>query len=99
MVINVEHPTSRPASGFINKSLVGGPDTFVGILLAASDWLYFTGLSHADVPVSVASLLRRLSVVITFFAGAKFFHETNLARKSLALAAILAGVVLICLGG
>jgi len=33
LVINVEHPTSRPASGFINKSLVGGPDTFVGILL------------------------------------------------------------------
>ena len=72
---------------------------FVGILLAASDWLYFTGLSHAEVPVSVASLLRRFSVVITFFAGAMFFHETNLARKSIALAAILAGVVLICLGG
>ena len=72
---------------------------FVGILLAAADWLYFTGLSHDGVPVSVASLLRRFSVVITFFAGAKFFHETNLARKSLALAAILAGVVLICLGG
>ena len=71
---------------------------FVGILLAAADWLYFTGLSSPDVPVSVASLLRRFSVVITFFAGAKFFHETNLARKGVALAAILAGVVLICIG-
>ena len=71
----------------------------VGILLAAADWLYFTGLAFPDVPISAGSLLRRFSVVITFVLGAKFFHETNLVRKSIALAAILAGVVLICLGG
>lgn len=70
----------------------------VGILLAAADWLYFTGLAFPDVPISAASLLRRFSVVITFVLGAKFFHETNLVRKSVALAAILAGVVLICIG-
>ena len=70
----------------------------VGILLAAADWLYFTGLAFPDAPISAASLLRRFSVVITFVLGAKFFHETNLARKSIALAAILAGVVLICAG-
>ena len=70
----------------------------VGILLAAADWLYFQGLACPDAPVSAASLMRRFSVVITFVLGAKFFHETNLARKTLALAAIVAGVVLICLG-
>ena len=71
---------------------------FVGILLAVADWLYFKGLACQDAPVSAASLLRRFSVVIAFIAGARVFHETNLWRKSLALAAILAGVVLICLG-
>lgn len=71
---------------------------FVGILLAAADWLYFQGLACPDAPVSAASLMRRFSVVITFVLGAKFFHETNLARKSIALAAIVAGVALICLG-
>ena len=71
---------------------------FVGILLAAADWFYFKGLAFPDVPVSAASLLRRFSVVMTFVLGARFFHETNLARKSLALAAIVAGVVLICIG-
>ena len=70
---------------------------FVGILLAAADWLYFRGLAIPDVPISVGSLLRRFSVVITFVLGARFFHETNLRRKALALAAILVGVILLCL--
>ena len=68
----------------------------VGILLALADWLYFRGLAVPDVPISVGSLLRRFSVVVTFVLGAKFFHETNLRRKALALAAILVGVVLLC---
>ena len=71
----------------------------VGILLAAADWFYFQGLSRPDAPVSAASLMRRFSVVITFVLGARFFHETNLVRKGIGLAAIVAGVVLICLGG
>ena len=70
---------------------------FVGILLAAADWLYFKGLAIPDVPISVGSLMRRFSVVITFVLGARFFHETNLKRKALALAAILVGVVLLCI--
>ena len=70
---------------------------FVGILLAAADWLYFKGLAIPDVPISVASLMRRFSVVITFVLGARFFHETNLVRKGIALAVILSGIVLLCL--
>lgn len=70
---------------------------FVGILLACADWLYFNGLALPDVPISACSLLRRFSVVITFLLGAKLFHETNLVRKGLALAVIVAGVVLLCL--
>ena len=69
----------------------------VGVLLAAADWLYFRGLAIPDVPISVGSLLRRFSVVITFVLGAKFFHETNLKRKALALGAILVGVILLCI--
>ena len=71
---------------------------FVGILLAAADWLYFHGLACPDAPVSAASLMRRFSVVITFILGAKFFHETNLIRKAIALLVILAGISLMCLG-
>ena len=70
---------------------------FVGILLAGADWLYFNGLACEGAPVSAASLMRRFSVVITFLLGAKFFHETNLLRKAVALALIATGVALMCL--
>ena len=69
----------------------------VGILLAGADWLYFKGVAHPGSPISAASLMRRFSVVLTFLLGARFFHETNLVRKGIALAAIVAGVSLLCL--
>ena len=72
---------------------------FVGILLAGADWLFFKGLAYPGAPISAASLMRRFSVVLTFLIGARFFHETNLVRKGLALAAIVTGVVLLCLAG
>lgn len=69
----------------------------VGILLAGADWLYFKGVALPGSPISAASLMRRLSVVLTFLLGARFFHETNLVRKGIALAAIVAGVSLLAL--
>ena len=69
----------------------------VGVLLAFADWLYFRGVAEPGAPISLASLMRRLSVVITFVLGARFFHETNLRRKALALAAIVAGIAILCL--
>ncbi len=41
--------------------------------------------------------MRRFSVAITFVLGALFFRETNLRRKGLALALVLAGIALLCL--
>ena len=67
-----------------------------GLLLVAADWLYFHGLAIPDVSIAAGSLMRRFSVAITFVLGAVFFHERNLRRKGLALAAILVGVVLLC---
>ncbi len=89
----------------VSRALRLGRDQFewrwtiplVGILLAGADWLYFKGLAHPGAPISAASLMRRFSVVLTFLIGARFFHETNLARKGIALAAIVAGVALLCL--
>ena len=70
----------------------------VGILLMAADWFYFGALSEEGVAISVLSLIRRSSVVLTFIAGALLFHERNLRKKGMALTAILAGVALLCLG-
>ena len=68
-----------------------------GILLVAADWLYFHGLAIPDVSIAAGSLLRRFSVVITFVLGALLFGERNLRRKGVALAAILAGVAMLCM--
>ena len=67
----------------------------VGVLLALADYLYFRGLATPGVPISVCSLVRRFSVVLTFVLGALFFHETNVRRKALALVLVLAGVALL----
>ncbi len=67
----------------------------VGVLLALADYLYFKGLAMPNVPISVCSLVRRFSVVLTFVLGVLFFHETNVRRKTLALVLVLTGVVLL----
>ena len=68
-----------------------------GILLAASDFLYFSAVSHPDARISVLSVLRRTSVVWTFLLGGAIFRERNLLRKGIALAVLLAGVALLSL--
>ena len=69
----------------------------VGVLLALSDACYFNAVSVPDARISVLSMIRRSSVVLTFFLGGAVFHETNLRRKAVALAAILVGVMTLCL--
>ena len=69
----------------------------VGLLLAASDACYFSAISMPDAKISVLSLIRRSSVILTFLVGGAVFRETNLRRKAFALLFILLGVVLLCL--
>ena len=68
-----------------------------GVLLALADAFYFTAIAVPDARISVLSLIRRSSIILTFFIGGAIFRECDLKRKALALAAILAGVVLLCL--
>lgn len=68
-----------------------------GILLIASDFLYFHALSLPEVHISVLSLIRRCSCLMPFAAGAWLFGNVNLRPKTLALLAILAGVAVIAL--
>ena len=69
----------------------------VGILLALSDACYFTAVSDPAAHISILSMVRRASVVLTFFVGGAVFRETNMHRKAWALAAILLGVLVLCL--
>ena len=68
-----------------------------GVLLIIADWLYFYALSLPETQISILSLLRRCSCVVTFAAGCFYFRDKNVKIKAAALAAILAGVVLLAL--
>ncbi len=68
-----------------------------GILLIVADYLYFYAISMPEIQISVLSLVRRSSCVITFLCGAYLFRDKNILKKALALSAILLGIVLLAL--
>jgi transporter family protein len=71
----------------------------IGILLFLADFAYFVGLSNPDALIIILSILRRCSVLVSFFAGAFLFKEANKRKKAWVLLGILVGVLLIVLSG
>lgn len=70
----------------------------VAVLITGADALYFFALKQPGALLSVISVIRRASVLVTFIFGALLFKETNLKRKSLIMLLMAAGVVLLMLG-
>ncbi|MBR5850528.1 MAG: EamA family transporter [Alistipes sp.] len=70
----------------------------ISIFLSAADFAYFYALSDADAMISVVSMVRRGSVVISFLCGAVLFHERNLRAKAFDLALILLGMIFLWIG-
>ena len=70
----------------------------ISIFICVADFAYFTSLGEPDSMISVVSLVRRGSVIISFICGALIFRERNLKAKALDLLLILAGMVLIWIG-
>ncbi|MCV9385213.1 DMT family transporter [Reichenbachiella ulvae] len=70
----------------------------IGIVLVLGDFAYFYALTFEDSLVSILSLLRRSSVIISFAAGALLFKEKNILHKGLILLGIIAGILLIMMG-
>ncbi|WP_372798657.1 EamA family transporter [Pontiella sp.] len=71
----------------------------IGILLACADFAYFVGVSDPDVLIVIMSVLRRCSILISFFVGAVLFKEVNKRKKAWVLGGIMVGVLLILLSG
>ncbi|MDE6871223.1 MAG: DMT family transporter [Bacteroidales bacterium] len=70
----------------------------ISVFLSAADFAYLTAMHQTDSMISVVSLVRRSSVIISFLCGALIFKERNLKAKALDLAFILAGMFFIWLG-
>ena len=70
----------------------------VSIFLSAADFVYFYALSLPDALISVVSMIRRGSVLVSFGVGALVFHEKNLRSKAIDLVLLLLSMVFLYLG-
>lgn len=70
----------------------------VALLITAADALYFYALHDADAMLSVVSMVRRSSVIVTFVCGALMFREKQIRSKAAALIVLLLGMLLMVLG-
>ena len=70
----------------------------ISLFICAADLAYFYSLSLDDAMISVVSMVRRGSVIISFLMGAFFFHERNLKSKAVDLVLVLLGLLLLYLG-
>lgn len=71
---------------------------FISIFLSIADYVYFYSLSLDGAMISVVSMVRRSSVLVSFILGALLFHEKNLRSKAIDLALVLLSMVLLWLG-
>ncbi len=70
----------------------------ISIFLTAADFVYFYALSLEGSMVSIVSMVRRGSVIVSFIVGAMLFRERNLASKAFDLVLVLIGMVFLFLG-
>ncbi len=70
----------------------------VSLFLSTADFMYFYSLSLPTAMISIVSMIRRGSVVVSFLFGALFFHEKNLRAKAVDLALVLIGMVFLYIG-
>lgn len=69
----------------------------IGLLLIFADNVYFHALGLPGTPISLVSLLRRMSCVVSFGVGALLFGERRLGGKTAALVLFLVGIALLAL--
>ena len=67
----------------------------IAVLITGSDMLYFFAVSEEDALLSVISITRRSSVLITFLGGALVFKENNIRDKFTDMVIMLAGVTML----
>ena len=70
----------------------------ISLFLSTADFMYFYSLSLPSSMISIVSMIRRGSVVVSFVCGALFFHEKNLRAKALDLALVLLGMLCLYIG-
>ena len=82
-------------------SMVSEPEKEHAFPMAMEYHLYLRILMRGGFPdsmISIVSMVRRSNVLVTFLAGAIFFHEKNLKNKAIDLFLVLLGMIFLYLG-
>lgn len=70
----------------------------ISLFLTTSDLTYFYSLSFSDSMVSIVSMIRRSSVMVSFFYGVIWLHERNVKSKLIDLGVLLVSLLLLVIG-
>ena len=70
----------------------------ISLFLSTADFLYFYALTVPSAMISIVSMIRRGSVLVSFLCGALFFHEKNLRAKAIDLLLVMLGMLCLYIG-
>ena len=70
----------------------------ISLFLTAADFVYFYSLSIDGAMISIVSMIRRSSVIVSFICGAVIFREKNFMMKFYDLLLVFTGMVFLYLG-
>lgn len=94
MMMLIWYPNRRKTTPFSWKWSI----IFISIFLSLADFVYLYALSMPGAMISIVSMVRRGSVIVSFLFAALVFKEKNLRSKAVDLALVLLGMVFLYLG-
>lgn len=75
-----------------------GAIVFISIFLSLADFAYLYALSLPGAMISVVSMVRRGSVIVSFITAVLFFREHNVKAKAIDLLLVLLGMICLYIG-
>ncbi len=94
IVLFLWYPKRRSTTKFSWKWSI----LLISIFLSAADFAYYYALSYDDSMISVVSMVRRSSVLVSFIGGVFLFKEKNIKGKVIDLLLVLIGMLFLYLG-
>lgn len=70
----------------------------ISVFLSIDDFVYFYALSLPGAMISIVSMVRRGSVIVSFFCGALIFKEKNLTGKLIDMLFVILGMLFLYIG-
>lgn len=95
MLIILWYPTHKKTTPFHWHWCI----PLISIFLSAADFAYFYALGFDGAMISIVSMVRRGSVIVSFLFGAMVFKEKNLKSKIVDLALVLLSMLCLFIGG